>query len=287
QRAPVSFTGARRRMRYLLLEPETRLEQELHLVDAGTPHRAARRLVFGLDLLEPAPDFVPVLVEEDDDGDGLVAVVQERVAQIGVRIAEEDAQLAAGHRLADVGDQWRVAVDVAAPVLGEHHAVLDAGDAAEELALLIGQHGLRAIVLGAGPRVAHLGHIVLPRHTGGEALGVQGNHELGHLGVSLLVRGLLRQHYIHQTGPRRPGRRGGAPWRSVAAQRPPARHQSPKSRSPGECPRSVNIAAISLRCWVPWLAAWTSPCQRSSARVSEPSCQRMGAARAASSRPAI
>src|SRR6185295_4644689 len=74
------------------------------------------------------------------------------------------------------------AVDVAAPVLGEHHAVLDARDAAEELALLIGQHGLRAIVLGAGPRVAHLGHVVLPGQTGGEALGVQGNHELGHWG---------------------------------------------------------------------------------------------------------
>src|SRR5688572_19102500 len=99
----------------LLLEPEARLEQELDLAGGGAPHGAALRVVFGLDHfaelahrgvlgggcrelerlrpdvrglarrdvrpLEPATDLVPVLVEEHDDGDGLVPIVQERVAE--------------------------------------------------------------------------------------------------------------------------------------------------------------------------------------------------------------
>src|SRR5262245_53031570 len=87
-----------------LLLSEARFEQELHLVDGGAPHRAARGVVLGLHELaelrhrgvlgggggeferlradvrglarrrvrplDPAADLVPVLVEEDDDGDG-------------------------------------------------------------------------------------------------------------------------------------------------------------------------------------------------------------------------
>src|SRR5512137_35642 len=70
---------------------------------------------------------------------------------------------------------------VAAPVLGKHHDVLDAVDAAEELALLVGELGVGVVLLGAGPGVAHLGHVVLPGHPGGKALRVEGNRQLGHV----------------------------------------------------------------------------------------------------------
>src|SRR5437899_1798310 len=132
--APVLVAG-------LLLgrEPEPLLEDEPHLLRGRAPERAAGgdvripdlpahlvhrrvRLVLrrdvdrlGADLgrlarrrmraLEPATDLVPVLVEEHDDRNGLIAVVQEGVPQVGFLVAEEDPQVAALHRLADVRDQ--------------------------------------------------------------------------------------------------------------------------------------------------------------------------------------
>src|SRR4030095_12161305 len=53
-------------------------------------------------------------------------------------------------------------------------------DAAEEFLLVVGQHRLRVIVLGAGPGIAHLGHVVLPGQAFREALGVEGDLQLGH-----------------------------------------------------------------------------------------------------------
>src|SRR5262249_1065019 len=106
------------RLEHVLLLRETRLEQELHLVRGRAPERVARvvvrvgdlgaelvhrgvlaRLVGRRDLdrlapdlgglrgrgvgaLDPATKLVPVLVEEHDDRDRLVAVVQERVAEV-------------------------------------------------------------------------------------------------------------------------------------------------------------------------------------------------------------
>ena len=80
--------------------------------------------------LDPAADLVPVLVEEDDDGDGAVAVVEKEVGDVEVLVAEEHAQLAVRHGLADVGEDRRVAVHVAAPVLREHERVLDLAERA-------------------------------------------------------------------------------------------------------------------------------------------------------------
>src|SRR5439155_5208369 len=71
-------------------------------------------------------------------------------------------------------------MDVAAPVFGEHNRVLHTAQAAEGLLLLGGQDGLGVVVLGAGPRIAHLGHVILPGQAFGEALGVEGNSELSH-----------------------------------------------------------------------------------------------------------
>jgi len=123
-------------------------------------------------------------VEEDHDGDGLVAVVEEGVSQIRVLIAEEHAQLTVRHRLRDVRDEGRIPVDVPAPVLGEHQHVRHLGDGAEELPLVLGQDRFRVVVLGAGPGVAHLGHVVLPGQAFGEALRVQGDSQLGHVVLS-------------------------------------------------------------------------------------------------------
>src|SRR6266540_2786007 len=225
-------TSRRRADRPALLlgrEPEPRLQHQAHLAGGRAPERAPGHVVRGLDLLpvlghrrvllvgrrrierpsadsddlgggavgpfDPAPDLVPVLVEEHDDRDGAVAVVQEAVRQVEVLIAEEHAQLAVRHRLTDVREQRRVAVDISAPVLGEHQGVLDLADAAEELPLLLGQDRLGIVVLGAGPGVAHLGHVVLPRHARGEALRVQGNPQLAH--VALLWLGWRRRHYLY------------------------------------------------------------------------------------------
>src|SRR5438309_1867818 len=204
-----------------LLAGGGRLQHELHLVGGGAPERPARLVVGGLYLLAelrhggvlllfrhaverlradlgglggggvralvPAADLVPVLVEELHDRNRLVAVVQERVAQVGLLVAEEHAQLGARHRVDDVGDERRVAVDVAAPVLGEHHHVLDVADAAEELPLLRGELGLLVVVLGAGPGVAHLGHVVLPGQALGKPLRVQGDPQLSHVVLSFKV----------------------------------------------------------------------------------------------------
>src|SRR5207244_10904967 len=118
----------------LLGEPEPLLEDEPHLLRGGAPERATRngvrladllahlvhRLVhlllrrdvdgLGADLrslarrgvraLDPAADLVPVPVEERDDRNGLIAVVEIGVAQIGFLVAEEDPELAARNRLA-------------------------------------------------------------------------------------------------------------------------------------------------------------------------------------------
>src|SRR5207249_8841570 len=65
--------------------------------------------------------------------------------------------------------------------------VLDLVDAAEELSLVVGQRRLRVVVLGAGPGVTHLGHIVLPGQAFGKALGIEGNLQLGHRVSPLLV----------------------------------------------------------------------------------------------------
>src|SRR5206468_8190193 len=137
--------------------------------------------------LDPAADLVPVLVEERDHRDGLIAVVQVGVPKVGLLVPEEHAQLTARDRLADVRDQRRVAVDVTAPVLRDHHRVLDLVDTAEELPLVVGQPRLRVVVLSAGPRIAHLGHVILPGQAFGEALGVEGNLELSHRVSPLLV----------------------------------------------------------------------------------------------------
>src|SRR3984893_16612736 len=131
--------------------------------------------------LHPAADLVPVLVEEHHHRDGLVAVVEEGVAQVRHLIAEEHPELGAGYRLDDVGDQGRVAVHVAAPVLGEHHHVFDPGRPGEELMLLVGELGVGVVLLGPGPGVAHLGHVVLPGQPGGKALRVEGNRQLSHV----------------------------------------------------------------------------------------------------------
>src|SRR5215467_14006909 len=124
----------------LLAEP---LEHEPHFLRGGTPERATGRGVeltdllahlvhrlvglllrgdigsLGADLrglacrgvraLDPAADLVPVLVEERDDRNRLIAVVEIRVAKIGFLVAEEDSKLAARDRLADVGEQRRIA----------------------------------------------------------------------------------------------------------------------------------------------------------------------------------
>ncbi|HVC64928.1 MAG TPA: hypothetical protein VNF52_05570, partial [Candidatus Dormibacteraeota bacterium] len=175
----------------LLLGAQLRLEQELDLGGRGAPERPTRLVVLGLDLiaelahrrvllllgralghrserpgadpgrhggrtvraLEPATDLVPVLVEEDHHRDRLIAVVEEGVAQVRVLVAEEHAQLGPRHRLDDMGDQGGVAVHVAAPVLREHHDVLDPADAAEELALIVGQLGVGVVLLGLGTGV--------------------------------------------------------------------------------------------------------------------------------------
>src|SRR5262249_56689632 len=96
----------------LLLEPEPLLEHAANLLRGRAPESATRLVVFVLDgfpelghggvllfllgrcsvnragadadrllggrvrALDPAADLVPVLVEEDDDRDGLIAVVQ-------------------------------------------------------------------------------------------------------------------------------------------------------------------------------------------------------------------
>src|SRR6266481_3710657 len=207
------------------------LEQELHLRGGGAPEGPARLVVLGLDLLaelvhrrvllllgralghraqragpdaggraggavgalHPAADLVPVLVEEHHHRDGLVPVVEEGVAQVRHLVAEEHPQLGTGYRLADVGDQRRVAMHVAAPVLGEHHHVLDPGRPGEELLLLVGELGVGVVLLGAGPGVAHLGHVVLPGQPGGKALRVEGNRQLSHVVLaSVRVMGLGR-----------------------------------------------------------------------------------------------
>src|SRR5262249_45296689 len=191
-----------------------RLHEQLDLVDRGAPQRVARlvvrvgdllaELVHGLVLLvrrrhverlaadeggpagggvralHPAADLVPATVEEHDDRDGLVTVVEQRVAEVGLLVAEEHAQLGAGDGLDDVGDERRVAVDVAAPVLGGHDDVLDALHAAEELPLVVRELGLRVVLLGPGPGVAHLGHVVLPGHARLEPRVVHGDLALSH-----------------------------------------------------------------------------------------------------------
>src|SRR5262245_17103668 len=242
----------RRAIRLLLGgEPQPLLEHGLHLVGGGAPERETGHVVLDLDLLpvlvhvvarfradlgglarggvrplEPAADLVPVLVEEDHDRDGLIAVVQERVAQVGVLVAEEHAQVAALHRLADVGDQRRVAMDVAAPVLGEHHSVLHLVDGTEELPLFVGELGLRVVVLGLGPGVAHLGHIVLPRQAFGEAVRVQGDSQLGHLLTSgeVVLPPLYTNPGAEDSAPRtwNMGRLDGGCGRTLNV-RPPAR----------------------------------------------------------------
>src|SRR5262249_16679515 len=112
----------------LLLEPEPGLEDQLELAGRTAPHRPAPRIVFRLhDLselahrrilgrggrlvqrlraradrlrgrdvrpLDPATDLVPVLVEEHHDGNRLIAVVQEAIAEVAVLIAQEDPELA-------------------------------------------------------------------------------------------------------------------------------------------------------------------------------------------------
>src|SRR5881409_3213955 len=161
----------------------------------------------GVRALDPAADLVPVPVEERDDRNGLIALVEIGVAQIGFLVAEEDPELAARNRLADVREQRRVAMHVAAPVLGQHHGVLDPIDAAEELPLVVGQRRLRVVLLGARPGVGHLGHVVLPGQAFGKALGVDRNLQLGHRVSPLLmfdygVGVRLRAFVIHQS--RRP-----------------------------------------------------------------------------------
>src|SRR2546425_8637493 len=207
------------------------LQHQPHLVGGGAPEGATGNVVLGLHLrpvlghrgvllglvgggrvdgpradpaglgrrrvgaLDPAPDLVPVLVEEDHDRDGLVAVVQEDVSQVGILVAEEHAQVAVRHRLADVGEQRRVTVDVPAPVLGQHQGVPNLADAAEELALVRGQRRLRVVVFGASPGVAHLGHVVLPGQAFGEALCVEGNLQLGHVVLSSV--GVRRPRHLY------------------------------------------------------------------------------------------
>src|SRR6266511_1076168 len=77
---------------------------------------------------------------------------------------------------------------VAAPVLGEHHHVLDPVDGAAELALLVGPLGVGVVRLGLGPGVARLGHVVLPGLAGVEALLIEGNSELSHVDPLFGVR---------------------------------------------------------------------------------------------------
>jgi hypothetical protein len=89
-------------------------------------------------------------------------------------------------------------VDVAAPVLGQHHRVLHLIDAAEELALVVGQRGLLIVLLGPLFRVAHLGHIVLPGQTLRKPLRIQGNLQLSHIVLSS-DRGATPPPFIHQT----------------------------------------------------------------------------------------
>src|SRR5437867_12887758 len=140
--------GPRRLRAGLLLgEPEPLLEHEPNFLRGGAPERTARRRVqvadllahlvhrlvrlllrrdvdgLGADLrslarrgvraLDPAADLVPVPVEERDDRNGLIAVVEIGVAQIGFLVAEEDPELAARNRLADVREQRRVAMHAA------------------------------------------------------------------------------------------------------------------------------------------------------------------------------
>src|SRR5258705_116142 len=149
--------------------------------------------------------------------------------------------LGAQLRLDDVGDQGRVAVDVAAPVLREHHHVLDPADAGEELALLVGQLGVRVVRLGLGPRIAHLGHVVLPGLTGVEALLIEGNSELSHVdplfGVRLFGRYCLPPSIGTNNITSAPSRSGisrsasspsTAAVRSVAAPMPITASRSPR-----------------------------------------------------------
>src|SRR6185437_12371651 len=138
--------------------------------------------------LHPAADLVPVLVEEHHHRDRLVAVVEEGVAQVRHLVAVEHPQLGAGNGVDNVGDERRVAVHVTAPVLGQHHHVLHAGDAAEKLPFVVGELGVGVVLLGPGAGVAHLRHVVLPGQPGGKALRVEGNHQLGHV-VLASVRG--------------------------------------------------------------------------------------------------
>src|SRR5207245_554655 len=145
----------------LLLRAQLRLEQRPHFTGRRAPQRVVRRRVLGVDLraevvhgrvllglvvlgrhverlapnhrrlrgggvaaLDPAADLVPARVEEDDDRDRTEAVVEVAVGDVEVLVAQEDPQLRPRDRLDDPRDQRGVAVDVAAPVLGEHEHVL-------------------------------------------------------------------------------------------------------------------------------------------------------------------
>src|SRR5438094_8897723 len=92
--------------------------------------------------------------------------------------AQQHAHLGPRHGLDDARDHGRVAMDVAAPVLGQHEHVLDLSDSGKELALVIGQPRLGVVLLRAWIGVARLGQLVLPAQARSESLMLRGNSTL-------------------------------------------------------------------------------------------------------------
>src|SRR5438552_217881 len=58
----------------------------------GVGRKTAERIGGGGGPLDPAAELVPVLVVEDEDRDGPIAVVQEAVRQVEILVAEEHAE---------------------------------------------------------------------------------------------------------------------------------------------------------------------------------------------------
>ncbi len=95
-----------------------------------------RHLLIGqLRPLDEVAEFVVVLVEEDEHGDGLeLAVLQVRLNQVFVLVALKDADLDA-HRLSDLRCHRHAAIDIGAPVFADDgqrgRALRSAGDRLE------------------------------------------------------------------------------------------------------------------------------------------------------------